>query len=173
MDTKGPFEWVVREHGATVLRICRALLGADEADDAWSDTFLSALRAYPTLPDTANVEAWLVTIAHRKSIDLIRNRNRRPITVAEVPASESSIGVPGNGHVDLLAAVRQLPERQRRAVAYHHLAGLPYREVAELLGSTPEAARRAASDGVRNLRARLAVADASDNLSDSPEGRGS
>lgn len=173
MDTKRPFEWVVREHGATVLRICRALLGADEADDAWSDTFLSALRAYPTLPDTANVEAWLVTIAHRKSIDLIRNRNRRPITVAEVPASESSIGVPGNGHVDLLAAVRQLPERQRRAVAYHHLAGLPYREVAELLGSTPEAARRAASDGVRNLRARLAVADASDNLSDSPEGRGS
>jgi DNA-directed RNA polymerase specialized sigma24 family protein len=48
------------------------LLGPVDADDAWSETFLSALRAYPRLPADANVEAWLVTIAHRKAIDLIR-----------------------------------------------------------------------------------------------------
>ena len=37
-------------------------------------------------------------------------------------------------------------------VAYHHLAGLPYAEVAALVGGTPEAARRAAADGIAALR---------------------
>jgi DNA-directed RNA polymerase specialized sigma24 family protein len=37
-------------------------------------------------------------------------------------------------------------------VAYHHLAGLPYAEVAELVGGTPEAARRSAADGIAALR---------------------
>ena len=64
---KRPFEQAVTEHGAVVLRVCRAVLGPTEADDAWSETFLSALRAWPELPDDANVRAWLVTIAHRKA----------------------------------------------------------------------------------------------------------
>ena len=51
-----PFEDVVAEHGATVLRVCRAVVGPVDAEDAWSETFLSALRAYPDLPAGANVE---------------------------------------------------------------------------------------------------------------------
>ncbi|MGI8695522.1 MAG: RNA polymerase sigma factor, partial [Mycobacteriales bacterium] len=66
------------QHGPTVLRVCRAVLGAVEAEDAWSETFVAALRAYPELPDDANVEAWLVTIAHRKAIDARRAQARRP-----------------------------------------------------------------------------------------------
>jgi DNA-directed RNA polymerase specialized sigma24 family protein len=42
---KPPFEEVVARHGATVLRVCRAVLGPVDADDAWSDTFLAALAA--------------------------------------------------------------------------------------------------------------------------------
>ena len=42
-----PFELVVARHGGTVLRVCRAVLGPVDADDAWSATFLSALVAYP------------------------------------------------------------------------------------------------------------------------------
>ena len=68
MPVKQPFEEVVSRHGPTVLRVRRAVVGATDADDAWSDTFLSALKAYPNLPEDANVEAWLVTIAHRKAI---------------------------------------------------------------------------------------------------------
>jgi DNA-directed RNA polymerase specialized sigma24 family protein len=102
--TKPPFEAVVSQHGPMVLRVCRAVLGWADADDAWSETFLAALRAYPDLPADANVEAWLVTIAHRK------------------------------------------------AVAYHYLAGLPYQEIAAIIGGSAEAARRAASDGIAKLR---------------------
>ncbi len=74
---KKPFEQIVTEHGGTVLRVCRAVVGPADADDAWSETFLSALKAYPDLPATANVEAWLVTIAHRKAIDVRRADARR------------------------------------------------------------------------------------------------
>ncbi len=61
--TMPPFEEIVITHGPTVLRVCRAVLGPVDADDAWSETFLAALRAYPALRPDSNVEAWLVTTA--------------------------------------------------------------------------------------------------------------
>ena len=159
---KQPFERVVSDHGATVLRVCRAVLGAHaDAEDAWSETFLAALRAYPELPEDANVQAWLVTVAHRKAIDITRARQRRAVPVGEVPDAASSLGVPTGTDHDLWAALRALPEKQRLVVAYHHLGGLPYREVARLLGGTPEAARRAGADGIRALRAVLAPSHSS------------
>ncbi|MFT2817304.1 RNA polymerase sigma factor [Leifsonia sp. A12D58] len=153
-----PFEQVVADHGATVLRVCRAVLGTVDADDAWSETFLAALRAYPALEPGANVEAWLVTIAHRKAIDVIRARGRAPIPVEQLPDRESTVGVPGQSDTELWAALGMLPTKQRQAVAYHYVIGLPHREVAEILGGTTDAARRAAADGIKSLRLRLAAA---------------
>lgn len=149
-----PFERVVAEHGGVVLRVCRAVVGPLDADDAWSETFLSALRAYPSLPPDADVRAWLVTIAHRKAVDVVRARARRPVELhAEVP--EGGPGpAPGAGDDarDLWSAVARLPHRQRECLAYHYLGGLPWAGVATLVGGTPEAARRAGADGVRALR---------------------
>jgi RNA polymerase sigma factor (sigma-70 family) len=147
-----PFEKVVARHAATVLRVCRVLLGPHDAEDAWSETFLAALRGYPDLPDSANTEAWLVTIAHRKAIDVLRSRKRQPAPVEEVPEPPSGIGVPGGDDTDLWQAVAALPDKQRQAVAYHYVAGLPYAEIALILGGSTDAARRAAADGIKNLR---------------------
>ena len=147
-----PFEKVVARHADTVLRVCRVLLGAHDAEDAWSETFLAALRAYPDLPGTANTEAWLVTIAHRKAIDVLRARKRQPVPVEEVPEAATGLGVPGDEDAGLWQAVAALPAKQRQAVAYHYVAGLPYAEIAVILGGTADAARRAAADGIRNLR---------------------
>ncbi|WP_370962336.1 RNA polymerase sigma factor [Amycolatopsis sp. cg9] len=145
-----PFEQIVAEHGPMVLRVCRAVLGPADAEDAWSETFLSALKAYPELPAEANVQAWLVTIAHRKAVDVTRAQARRPLPVGEIPDR------PGRAETftgDLWDALARLPHKQRLAVAYHYLAGLPYREIAEITGGTTDAARRAAADGVKALRA--------------------
>jgi RNA polymerase sigma factor (sigma-70 family) len=149
---KQPFERVVEQHGGTVLRVCRVIVGVHDAEDAWSETFLAAMRAYPGLPDDANAEAWLVTIAHRKAIDVLRARKRQPVPVGEVPEVPATVGVPGTGDGDLWQAVAALPDKQRQAVAYHYVAGLAYAEIAQILGGTADAARRAAADGVKNLR---------------------
>jgi RNA polymerase sigma factor (sigma-70 family) len=149
---KPPFEQVVAEHGPLVLRVVRAVVGPYDAEDAWSETFLAALRAYPELPAGANVEAWLVTVAHRKAIDVVRGEARRAVPVAEPPERPDRTGRPEDFDPDLWRALRALPPRQRQAVAYHYLAGLPYAEIAALTGGSTDAARRAAADGVRTLR---------------------
>ena len=151
MSSKLPFEAVVEIHGPTVLRVCRAVVGAVDADDAWSETFLSAMRAYPSLPDDANVEAWLVTIAHRRAIDIGRARSRRAIPTDTITDRAERDDYSGTDP-DLAAALAMLPDKQRRSVAYHYLAGLPYVEVAAIVGGTVEAARRAAADGIATLR---------------------
>jgi RNA polymerase sigma factor (sigma-70 family) len=154
MTGKQPFEAIVAAHGRTILRVCRAVLGTADADDAWSETFLSALKAYPELPATANIEAWLITIAHRKAIDLTRAAARRAIPVAQPP--DTMAGPTGHPSLDLdddlTQALARLPAKQKQAVAYHYLAGLPYADVAAILGGSTDAARRAAADGIATLR---------------------
>ena len=150
MTGKQPFEAVVAAHGATVLRVCRAVLGSADADDAWSETFLSAMKSYPDLPADANVEAWLVTIAHRKAIDVTRAAARRAVPVADPP--EQATGAASEGTGWLAEALARLPAKQKQAVAYHYLAGLPYAEIAAILGGSTDAARRAAADGIASLR---------------------
>jgi RNA polymerase sigma factor (sigma-70 family) len=142
-----------------VLRVCRAVLGPTAADDAWSETFLAALRAYPDLPPGSNVEAWLVTIAHRKSIDHVRAASRRAVPTDDLPERPSPHGVPDEWESDLWAALKTLPSKQRATVAYHHVAGLPYAEIAEIVGGTAAAARRSAADGIAALRKILSEPD--------------
>ncbi|HEX9831711.1 MAG TPA: sigma-70 family RNA polymerase sigma factor, partial [Mycobacterium sp.] len=111
-----------------------------------------ALRAYPMLPDDANVEAWLVTIAHRRALDVGRARSRRPIPTDTMPDRPTPHADPAARDPDLWTALQRLPTKQRQAVAYHHLAGLPFAEIARLLDNSPDAARRAAADGIKSLR---------------------
>ena len=151
MNHHVPFEQVVAGHGATVLRVCRAVLGRPDADDAWSETFLSAFKAYPQLPLGANVEAWLVTIAHRKAIDITRAGARRAMPVRKVPETSTGDGLEARDH-DLTDAVLRLPDKQRQVIAYHYLAGLPYAEIGTIIGGSTDAARRAAADGIATLR---------------------
>ena len=148
-----PFEAIVVEHGQVVMRVCRALLGPVEADDAWSETFLAALRAYPNLSPGSNVRGWLVTIAHNKAIDQIRARLRVPVPAGEASERITS-GEPGPEPADseLQSALAELPPKQRGAVVYRYLADLPYAEVAALLECSQPAARRSAADGIARLR---------------------
>src|SRR5438105_12063421 len=114
-----------------VLRVCRALVGPVDADDVWSETFSAALRAYPNLRAGSNVAAWLTTITHNKAIDHIRKTSRVPApvdTARDEPVAEAA-APPERVDDDLQAALDALAPKQRAAVIYHHLAGLPYAEV--------------------------------------------
>jgi RNA polymerase sigma factor (sigma-70 family) len=147
-----PFEEIVVEHGPVVLRVCRALLGPDDTQDAWSETFLSALRAYPDLRPDSNIRGWLVTIAHHKVIDQHRRAKRTPRPLGdlpELPSKDVNQEPPDDG---LRVALEALPPKQRGAVVYRYLADLAYAEVGDLLACSPEAARRNAADGIAALR---------------------
>lgn len=158
---KPPFEQVIETHGLSVLRVCRSLLDEHRAQDAWSETFLAALKAYPELDQGANIQAWLVRIAHHKAIDEIR---RHPVrNLQQSPTQERHDPGPGPEagleNLELWRLVRLLPDKQRLVVAYRYLADLDYQNIAQILGGTPESARRAATDGIRNLRKLTALND--------------
>lgn len=146
------FERLLEEHGSVVLAVCRALLGPTDAEDAWSETFLAALEAYPRLRPDSNVRGWLVTIAQRKAIDQLRTRSRTPVPTKDLPESATVEIMPSDSDSDLWRALEALPFKQRGAVAGHYLAGLAYAEVGAALDSSEVAARRAAADGIANLR---------------------
>ena len=146
-----PFEEVIAEHGEVVMRVCRALLRPADADDAWSETFLSALRAYSDLRPDSNVRGWLVTIAHRKALDVIR-KSKRVEPVADVPEHPRFGDGPELPDDDLRRAIAVLPSKQRAAVVLHYLGDLPYADVAAALDTSAAAARRSAADGIANLR---------------------
>jgi len=154
-----PFEKIVSTHSALVMRVCRAMLGPVDAEDAWSDTFLAALRAYPGLSPDSNVAGWLATIARNKSIDLIRRSRRQGPTSEVVDPSDGVTAIEpptwdDNTHADadLRDALATLAPKQQGAVVLHYLADLSYREVGQMLECSESAARRSAADGIAVLR---------------------
>ena len=148
-----PFERVVQVHGAVVWRVCAAIVGRSDADDAWSDTFLSAMRAYPDLDPGREVRPWLLTIARRRSIDLLRRRRAEVVPPSDARL-DLGVEMDPSAAVDvpLARSLGHLGERQRTAVALRYLADQSYAQIAEVLECTEAAARRSAADGIAHLR---------------------
>jgi RNA polymerase sigma factor (sigma-70 family) len=143
-----PFESFYAEHRDAVLRFLRRRLGRQAAEDAYQETFLRALRAYYRLEHGDHLRAWVLTIAARLVVD--GARRARPVS-HELPELPVEDGRPAYAQIEHLAGA--LPPTERAAVVLRYAYDLAYDDIAEALGSTPEAARQAASSGVRRLRA--------------------
>jgi RNA polymerase sigma factor (sigma-70 family) len=147
-----PFQALLEEHRTDVYRFLVATAGVSEADDAFQETWIAALRAYPKLRSGDNLRAWLFRIAQNKSIDAHRARGRRAVPVAAVPerASPAVEEAP-----ELWARLRELPAKQRTAVFCRSVLGMAYEELAILLESSEDAARRNVHEGLKRLREEL------------------
>ncbi|MCC6224025.1 MAG: RNA polymerase sigma factor [Thermoleophilia bacterium] len=145
-----PFETLYEEHRDGIYRFLRRLAGAGEADDAFQETFLRALRAYPRLTSGEHLRAWLYTIATRVALDGKRRPAPRPVT--ELPERATVGSRPP--HAELEHLTDGLPPTERAAVVLRYGYDLPYADIAAALGSSEAAARQAASSGVRRLRER-------------------
>jgi RNA polymerase sigma factor (sigma-70 family) len=142
-----PFEVFYEEQKGPVFAHLRRLLG-DRAEDAFQETFLRALRAYPSLRHGRHLRAWAFTIATRVAIDETRQRRPR----GELPEVAVEDGLPP--HAELGPLTDELPPKERVAVVLRYGFDLPYDQIAGALGSSEDAARQAVSSGVRRLRER-------------------
>lgn len=146
-----PFQTLLERHATDVHRFLAASVGPVDAEDAFQETFLSALRAYPKLRDASNLRAWLFTIAHRKALDTHRGRARRPVPMEELPEQTVSDGTapeePG-----LWRAVRGLPDKQRAAVFLRFAADLDYAQIGATLDISEPAARQNVRAGLATIR---------------------
>jgi RNA polymerase sigma factor (sigma-70 family) len=144
-----PFERFYEEHRSDVLRLLRRRLGADRAEDAFQETFLRALRAYGRLEHGEHLRAWVLTIAQNVALDTLRRT--RP--TSELVEATTDDGEPA--YAELAELTDGLGPKERAAVVLRYGYDLSYDQIASALGSSPDAARQAASTGVRRIRRRI------------------
>ena len=142
-----PFERFYLQHRDEVLGYLRRLLGT-RAEDAWQETFLRALRAYGRLEHGRHLRAWVFTIATNVALDELRVKQRTIPVVDLEPIAE----LQRDAFRELEHLTGDLPPTERAAVVLRYGYDLPYAQIADALGSSEEAARAAASSGVRRLR---------------------
>ena len=149
-----PFERFYGEHCDEVLGYLRRLLGG-RAEDAWQETFLRALRSYDRLEHGRHLRAWVFTIATNVAMDDLRRKGRDTVSLDEMaePAANGELERPAFEELEHLTG--DLPPTERAAVVLRYGYDLPYAEIGAALGSSEEAARAAASSGVRRLRRNL------------------
>lgn len=151
------FDRLYRRHHQEIYRYCLAILRSPEdAEDALQATMAAALRSLPGEERDIDLRPWLFRVAHNESISAMRRRR----TDAELIEAEDPIA--GSAEVEagrrerlrqLVADLRELPERQRSALVMRELSGLSYAEIGAALGSAEGAARQ------RVHEARTALSD--------------
>jgi RNA polymerase sigma factor (sigma-70 family) len=154
-----PFQRFLDAHREDVWRFLVASVGREDADDCFQETFISALRAYPRLRADSNLKAWVLTIAHRKALDVHRARAHHALPVAQIAdvadgADQGPSPAPAPNET-LWHAVHALPNRQRSAIVLRFLGDLPHRDIATAIGCSEEAARRSLHEGLTTLRKEL------------------
>lgn len=147
-----PFETLVERHGTPLLRFCVARLGPDRGEDVFQETLLSALGHYDQLRDPDAARSWLFSVANSKIIDAARRRAREPSTTDHEPADNRTVST---SQADIWDEVRTLPPKQREAVGLRFLGELTHAEIAEVMGTSAEAARRNVHEGLNQLRRRI------------------
>jgi RNA polymerase sigma-70 factor (ECF subfamily) len=143
-----PFESLYVEHRDELFGFLVRRIGRDRAEDAFQETFLRALRGYPKLRHGSHLRAWLYTIAARVAAD----EHRRKWPPVPAPAEAAPDSRPGYAELEHLAG--GLPATERAAVVLRYGYDLSYADIGAALGSNEQAARQAASAGVRRLRKR-------------------
>jgi RNA polymerase sigma factor (sigma-70 family) len=150
-STVPPFQDFLEANRATIYRFLMVAVGPNDVDDCFQDTFLSALRAYPRVTHGERLDRWILRIASRQAIDHHRAGARRPLPTADPPERVAPAVDPAPNDA-LWEAVRALPPRQRVAVVHRHVLDRPYGEIADLMGTSEEAARANVYQGTRKLR---------------------
>ncbi len=145
----------------------RMLGSLSEAEDAVQDAWLKVSRA-----DVSGVEnpgGWLTTVVARVCLDMLRARKSRreesldpyapEVTRAGDPAAdpEQEALLADSVGVALLVVLDALDPAERLAFVLHDMFGMPFDEIAPIVGRSPAAARQLASRGRRRVRGAAAA----------------
>ena len=137
-----------------------------EAEDVTQDVFIRAFRLLPGFQTSSGppFRVLLLRLTRNRSIDYLRRRNRwEPREPEQIDAgAERALHDDPPGAFEAISdpeldhALRRLPVGQRQVIVLRFLLDLPSREVADVIGATPQAVRNLQYRGLRSLRAALA-----------------
>ncbi|MEA2467175.1 MAG: hypothetical protein QOJ57_1301, partial [Thermoleophilaceae bacterium] len=149
------FEAIVQRYRRPLLRYCSRLLPPTRAEDAVQQAFLSAHRAIHAGGAELNLRPWLYRIAHNASLNLLRQNGFDHDQVSEeIDGVETPPQAFERGERlrTVVAAVQELPERQRNAIVLQAVEGRSYDEIAAELGVSDGAVRQLLNRARNTLR---------------------
>jgi RNA polymerase sigma factor (sigma-70 family) len=153
------FAALFNRYRASLSRYCRSILrDTTDAEDAFQNTMVSALRSLRREDLSGRVKPWLYRIAHNESISVIRRRHPEESLVEDLP-DDVAAGLDDEARDrlgQLFTDLRSLPDQQRSALVMRELVGLDYSEIAGALVISSVAARKA----VYEARLSLGMLDA-------------
>jgi RNA polymerase sigma-70 factor (ECF subfamily) len=143
MDREGDFRDLFADHYARVVRtVFWILQDWDRSEEVTQDAFVQLLRHWDRVADHDQPDAWVRRVAIRLAVQTSKREQRLAAAVLRgrppTPATQT-LEDPMSG--DVLAAVRQLPPKQRAAVALRYFEDKPVEEIAQLMECSPSTAR--------------------------------
>ena len=152
-----------REH---LRGVAYRMLGSNsEAEDAVQEAWLRLDRADAGAVE--NLRAWLTTVVARVSLDMLRSRQSRceePLELQSLeepsgddPAREAELA--DTVGLALLVVLERLSPAERLAFVLHDSFGLPFDEIASIVGRSPAATRQLASRARRRVQGQTELSD--------------
>jgi RNA polymerase sigma-70 factor (ECF subfamily) len=153
-----------REHGATLGRLCMALLGSQaDAEEAVQETLIAAHRGAAGWRREGTVKAWLCGIARHVCARMLEGRRRRNEKEkgggmevvpegAEDPRSAFAVKQRAKA---VRAALEKLRPSEREALVLRYVAGLSHREIGEACQVDEATARKRVSRGLESMRSEI------------------
>jgi len=162
---KAAYGRLLRECTPLIRRVVHRGMQPDRVDDVVQDVLLTIHRARQTYDPTRSFSAWVVTIAQRRAIDLLRHRGRHDRREIHAPIEyENYAGVDSDHDRDvtleqqgkvLQAALSSLPPGQRQAIEALALRQLSLDEAAGVTGKTKGALKVNMHRALKSLRERF------------------
>jgi len=164
---RAAFGDLVRRHQHHALRLAYVICGSkEEAEDAVQDAFVNAYRALATFRPDGELRPWLFRIVANQAKNRVRSSGRRARLSERVASIEPRATTSGTGAVAapddsavagadaavVVAAIAQLPERERLAIGYRYFAGFSEAEIVDALGWPPGTVKSRLSRGIGRLR---------------------
>lgn len=135
--------------------------GAVDPEDLAGEVFLQVVRGLPGFSGGGReFRAWAFTIAHRRLVDDLRQRGRRPVAAADADVIERVAGAGGDVHDDaeahmedaaVRAAIDGLAPDQRAVMLLRIVGDLTIEEIAYALGKRPGAVKALQRRALRRL----------------------
>lgn len=160
------FEQIVRRYQKPVINLIARIVGDHAlAEDLAQETFVKTFRNLSAFDTTRRFSSWIFRIAHHTAIDALRRRRGSDVSIDDAAPEEALSQPPGPDPVEreslgraLDRALRALRPEQRAAIVLRYEEGLPYEDIAQIMGVAEATARTHVHRGRKELARRLSDA---------------
>jgi RNA polymerase sigma-70 factor (ECF subfamily) len=154
------FGLIVERYHASLVQQCARIVGSNEAEDAAQDTLLKAHGAIRDSYEVRLLGPWLRRIAHNIAVNSLHASRHRPLVAErDGPCDRGTDEASGARErlQEVVAAVTELPDRQREAIVMQAFEGRSYEEISARLATSDAAVRQLLNRARAQLRAKLAA----------------